>query len=271
VSLTQNFDGVTPPALPSNWLTSVEGGAVAWITTNVASDTPPNAAFAEAGTNAGVADLFSPVIPIATSSAQLTFANSYNLEVNPYVPSEAFDGGVLEIQIGANAFSDILAAGGSFASNGYNLAIAPTNADDNPLPNRPCWSGNSGGFVTTIVNLPAAAAGQNIQLKWRCAMDTGNAYGSAGWWIDTISITDAGSYECCNGTLEPLITGPQIQGTNFTFSFQTASNQIYIVEYNNVLSNAGWMLVQRFAGDGTLQTITNSLNSSQGFYRIRTP
>jgi hypothetical protein len=67
-----------------------------------------------------------------------------------------------------------------------------------------------------------------------------------------------------------LITGPQIQGTNFTFSFQTASNQTYTVEYNPVLSGAGWTLVQSFTGDGTVQTITNGLNSSQGFYRIRT-
>jgi len=270
VALTQNFGGVTPPALPGSWLASVEGGAVPWITTNNAAETPPILAFAEGGTNAGIADLFSPVITIATSSARLMFANSYDLEVNPYAPSEAFDGGVLEIQVGANAFGDILAAGGSFATNGYNLTIAPTNADDNPLPNRPCWSGNSGGLVTTVVNLPAAAAGQNIQLRWRCATDTGNAYGSVGWWIGAISITDGGSYVCCDGPWEPLITGPQIQGTNFTFSFQTASNQTYTVEYNPVLSGAGWTLVQSFTGDGTVQTITNGLNSSQGFYRIRT-
>jgi hypothetical protein len=271
VPLTQNFDGVTPPALPANWLTLVEGGAIPWITTNDAADTPPNAAFAEAGTNAGIADLFSPVIPIASSSAQLVFRNYYDLEVNPYAPSEALDGGVLEIQVGTNAFTDILTAGGTFVTNGYDCTIAPSSSDDNPLPNRPCWSGNSGGFISTTINLPVAAAGQNIQLKWRCATDTGNAYGSVGWWVDTISITDGGSYLCCVGPWEPLIAGPQIQGTHFTFSFQTASNQTYTVEYNNVLSGAAWTPLQTFTGDGTVQTITNDVNSSQGFYRIRTP
>jgi hypothetical protein len=271
VPLMQNFDGVTPPALPPNWLTSVEDGVVPWITTNGGADSLPNSAFALASTNAGISDLFSPVIPITTASAQLTFRNSYNLEVNPLAPSEAFDGGVLEIQVGTNAFNDILAAGGSFLSNGYNLTIAPSGSDDNPLPNRPCWSGNSGGFVTTIANLPAAAAGQNIQLKWRCATDTGNAYGSVGWWIDTISITDGGSYSCCGGPWEPLIFDPQIQGTNFTFRFQTASNQSYTVEYNTALTGPAWTQVQTFTGDGALRIITNGLNSSQGYYRIRTP
>jgi hypothetical protein len=271
VALTQNFDGVTAPALPANWTTSVSGGPAPWITTNGVADTLPNSAFAPATTNAGIAGLLSPVIAIATSSAQLVFRNNYNLEFNPDAPGEALDGGVLEIQIGANAFADILAAGGSFVTNGYNLTIAPGSADDNPLPNRPCWSGDSGGFVTTIVNLPAAAAGENIQLQWRLATDTGNAYGSVGWWIDSILITDGGSYTCCDGPWEPLMASPRIQGTNFIFSFQSASDQTYVVEYNDTLSGGVWTPVQMISGDGTVLTITNGLNSSQAFYRIRMP
>jgi hypothetical protein len=268
VPLAQNFDGVTPPGLPSNWLSAVEGGQMAWITTNGVADTPPNSAFAEATTNAGVADLFSPVIPIATSSAQLVFRNNYNLEVNPDVPSEAFDGGVLEIQIGTNAFSDIVTAGGSFVTNGYDCTIT---SNSNPLANRSCWSGDSVGFVTTIVNLPAVAAGQNIQLKWRCATDTGNAYGSVGWWIDTISITDGGSYTCCDGPWEPLLETPEVRGTNFTFAFQTVSNQSYTVEYNNVLSGGLWKTLQTIIGNGAVRVITNGLGSSPRFYRLRSP
>jgi len=270
-AFTQNFDGVTPPALPTGWTTAVSDGQAGWITTNGVADTPPDSAFAPATTNAGIAELLSPAIPIATSSAQLTFRNYYDLEVNPFAPGEALDGGVLEIQLGANAFADLMAAGGSFVSNGYNMTIASSNADDNPLPDRPCWGGNSGGYVTTVANLPAAAAGENIQLKWRLATDSGNAYGSVGWWIDSISITDGGSYMCCDGTLAPLLTLPHIQGTNFFFSFQSASNQTYVVEYNNTLSGGAWTPVQMLSGDGTVMTITNGLLSSPAFYRIRTP
>jgi hypothetical protein len=269
VVLTQNFDGVTQPALPTDWITSAEGGQIAWITTNGVADTEPNSVFAQAVTNAGIADLFSPVFPIATPSAQLIFRNNYDLEINPYAPTEAFDGGVLEIQIGTNAFADILAAGGSFATNGYDCVIAPSSADDNPLPTRPCWSGDSEGFVTTTVNLPVSAAGQNIQLKWRLSTDTGNAYASVGWWIDTISITDGGSYSCCGGPWEPFIIGPQLEGTNFTFSFQTASNETYIVEYNNTLSGGAWTAAQTITGDGTIHFVTSGLNGAQGYYRLR--
>ncbi len=269
--VTQNFDGVTAPALPANWTTSVSGGQDAWITTNGIADTPPNSAFAEATTNAGIANLLSPAIPIATSSAQLLFRNNYDLEVNPYAAGEALDGGVLEIQIGANAFADILAAGGSFVTNGYNMTNAPSGSDNNPLPNRPCWSGNSVGFITTVANLPAAAAGQNVQLRWRLATDTGNAYGSVGWWIDSISITDGGSYKCCDGPWEPLLDRSQIQGTNFLFSFQSASNQTYFVESSTNLSSGVWSQLQMVSGNGSILTITNALSSSPLFYRLRAP
>ncbi len=269
VLLSQNFDGVTPPALPASWTTVTEGGQAGWITTNEAADTPPNAAFAQATTNAGIADLLSPSIPLATSSAQLRFRNDYNLEINPYATWEAFDGGVLEIQIGTNAFADIVAAGGEFVTNGYNRTIAPGSASDNPLTNRACWSGDSGGYVTTIVNLPAGAAGQTVQLRWRCATDTGNAYGSVGWWIDSVAITDAGTYDCCDGPWEPRIGEPRIAGTNFIFTVATATNQIYVVEYKTALSGGAWTPLQTFAGDGGVQTVTNAVNSSQGFYRVR--
>ena len=44
--------------------------------------------------------------------------------------------------------------------------------EGNPLGVRPAWTGNSGGaYITTTVNMPAAAAGQNVVLRWR--MGTG--------------------------------------------------------------------------------------------------
>src|SRR5262249_31389717 len=106
----------------------------------------------------------------------------------------AYDGGVLEIKIGANSFVDILAAGGSFVSNGYTRIM--TNFYGNPLSNRPCWTGPSSGFSNVVVNLPAAVAGQNVQFRWRCGTDNGNGSQTpnTGWRIDTVSIVGR---SCC--------------------------------------------------------------------------
>ena len=54
---------------------------------------------------------------ITSASAQVSFRNNFNLE-------STFDGGVLEISINGGAFSDIVAAGGSFVSGGYTSTIS---------------------------------------------------------------------------------------------------------------------------------------------------
>ena len=91
----------------------------------------------------------------------------------------------LKISINGGAVTDILAAGGTFVEGGYNGAIGVT---DSVLTGRQAWTGNSGGFITTTVNLPAAANGQNAQLRWRTAYDTGTNPTGAGMRVDTISI-----------------------------------------------------------------------------------
>ena len=68
-------------------------------------------------------------------------------------PNLGFDGGVLEVSFdGGNTFQDILAAGGSFVMGGYNRTIATDRGS--PLAGRQAWSGDSEGFITTVVNLP---------------------------------------------------------------------------------------------------------------------
>ena len=190
IDFAENFDEVTPPALPSGWTTSATSGQSGWMTSAGSADTSPNAAFSPEPSTAGVNQLVTPPIPIATASAQLTFSHSYNLEASPTV---AYDGGVLEIKIGNGSFADILAAGGSFTASGYDYTISTKWG--NPLAGRHAWSGDSGGFVTTIVNLPRTVAGKDIQLRWRCGTDNGTS--GAGWYVDGISISESA---CCGGT-----------------------------------------------------------------------
>jgi len=188
----QNFDAVTAPALPSGWTTARSGAQALWVTTTAQRDTLPNSAFANDANKVGVSELVSPAIAITSASAQLTFRHYYNTE-------NGWDGGVLEISIGGGAFTDILSAGGSFVTGGYNRSL---NSSGNPLSGRQAWSGNSGGFITTTVNLPAAAAGQNVRFKWRCGTD--GSIGGTGWYVDSIVVSDL---RCCAASvpLEPLV------------------------------------------------------------------
>lgn len=222
-ALSQNFEPLTIPALPSGWTTTTTGGGVAWVTSNTLKDTTPNSAFAAESTVAGVTELLSPAVAINTTSAQLAFRQNYNCEMDPALLNNAFDGGVLEIKIGAGSFQDILAAGGSFASNGYNGSISITNTD-NPLFGRQVWTGLSGGFITTTVNLPAGAAGQSVQFKWRFGTDNGNFYGGTGWYVDTIAVRDG--FACCVPMADLAVT--QTPSTNAVLLGQDLSYSLSI-------------------------------------------
>jgi hypothetical protein len=188
VTFTENFDGATAPAFPAGWTsTSVQGG-IPFVTTTTNSDTAPNSAFAlDPLTVGGGTDLTSPSIPITASAATVSFRNRFDTEAG-------WDGGALEISIGAGAFQDILVAGGSFLEGGYNDLLGA--GANNPMANRRAWAGNSGGYINTKVLLPATAAGQNIRLRFRFGADdnTAGTGPNSGWNVDTIQV--AGTYNC---------------------------------------------------------------------------
>ena len=191
---SENFDGVTAPALPAGWTTSAIGAESNWVTLASLSDSVPNSAFSPNSSSNGVNELNSPPITLPTGPAQLAFRQNFNLETS-------YDGGVLEISIAGGAWTDILAAGGSFVTGGYNYTISTVY--NNPLFGRQAWSGISGGFITTEVKLPASASGQTIQLRWRCGSD--DNVGAPGWYVDTISITSSG-YACCTQSTDLGVT-----------------------------------------------------------------
>ncbi|HEY6942205.1 proprotein convertase P-domain-containing protein [Dokdonella sp.] len=177
----ENFDEVTAPALPAGWVTSTTTGTD-FTTVTDAADTAPNAAFATDLPAVNDFTLDSPsFVPAGTTT--LTFRHQFNLE-------DTFDGAVLEISINGGPFTDILAAGGSFGSGGYTDTISSNFSS--PIAGRQAWSGSSGGFITTVATLPAAATGQPTVLRFRTADDSSVAPSSGpGWWVDSIHLSFA--------------------------------------------------------------------------------
>ena len=190
----QEFDSVTAPALPEDWTTSASGAQSNWVSSTSALDTTPNSAFSPNPASIGVNELDSPAITLPAGDLQLTFRHNYNLETS-------YDGGVLEIKIGSGAWTDIVAAGGSFVSGGYISTLSSSYG--NPLAGRSAWTGSSSGFITSVVNLPSDASGQTIRLRWRCGTDS--SITKTGWYVDTVSITSS-SYVCCTVSTDLGVT-----------------------------------------------------------------
>lgn len=185
--LDEGFDKVIPPSLPPLWTATngIDPDGILWQTSNSGLpnppyDTPPNAAWVNDPPEISDKYLDSPGVS-ATESwyVWLTFRQNFNLEASSQDPNLGFDGGVLELSIdGGQTFQDIT-VWGSFITGGYNRTIATDRGS--PIAGRPAWSGNSEGFITTVVSLPGELI--NAVLRWRMASDDSGS--SEGWRVDT--------------------------------------------------------------------------------------
>ena len=191
VVLGETFDGVTPPALPPDWIaTNPQGPPPLWVTSNSGvpsppADTPPNAAGVDdpAVISDKLLDSLSFTV-FEAAALQVTFRHNFDLEASDEDSSLGFDGGVLEISVDqGQTYHDVLDAGGSFVVGGYNRRISMDRGS--PLAGRLAWSGNSGGFITTTVNLPSEVI--EGRLRWRMASDISGS--RAGWRVDTVDIS----------------------------------------------------------------------------------
>lgn len=201
--IVENFDSVVPPAFPAGWTTTQDNGTtIVWASTATGPSSAPNSMFANDPATVNMSSLVSPVVPITSTAAQLKFKNKYITEASTTSATVGFDGMVLEMKIGAGAFQDILAAGGSFVSGGYDRTISASFSS--PLINRQAWSGTSpGGYIDTVVNLPAAANGQSVQFRWRMASDSSVA--STGVNIDDVQIIS--SFTCAPTAADVEVSG----------------------------------------------------------------
>jgi hypothetical protein len=273
--LAEDFDEIAPPGLPPGWVTSVSGTGAPWVTT---SNSPPNAvpadapdddadiadipnssyppnvsSFAPAHAGVGQAFLISTPFNVATAQAQLYFRQAYFV-------SNAWDGCILEISVGGQAYKDIVQAGGAFTRNGYNLALK----DNNPLGPRSAWSGDSGGWLPVFANLPANASGQTVQLRWHFATSRGLTNG--GWFVDAPVITEP---QCLPPVSNPVIVNPTSKTNSFSFSIDTVSGRNYVLEYKTNLTDNGWQFLENLPGNGSRQTVSVPEDSANSrFFRF---
>ena len=140
------------------------------------ADSLPNAAFVNDPAVVSDKRLDSPAFAITSAAAQLTFRNNYALEASP--PS-FFDGGVLEISIGGGAFTDIIAAGGSFVTGGYTGTISTSFSN----PYR--WSPGVERELRWLYHHHGEPAGGRCRTEYRLALAHGQRHRSLGVrWLE---------------------------------------------------------------------------------------
>lgn len=196
IAFSEDFDGVTAPGLPAGWTTSSTENHQLWRTSSARTESAPNALFSPAPIQRGVNEIISPAFSVNTATAELRFRLWYELETT-FLRNRLYDGAVLELSIADGEWQDILAAGGSFLTGGYDGTI--DGCCQNPLAGRLGWSGRSGvnqtsEWIDSIVRLPASAAGQSVRLRWRVGTDIGTF--REGIYIDDLKVIDGFTCEC---------------------------------------------------------------------------
>ena len=182
----ENFDGS-----PSGWVTTSNTGSNSWALTTTSSHTPFTSYFIAATSAKTTTSLTSPAIPIPANASdlQLKFWHSHNLQNRQ-------DGGRLEFSLNAGSWFEISSSGSgaAFASNGYNTTIQNTGKPSgrSAFAGLQAWSGNSGGFIETIVNLNDTAKYANSSLRIRWTLSTNDSTASPGWFVDSISLVGGG-------------------------------------------------------------------------------
>ncbi len=248
---TENFDGVNAPALPSGWTAAVTGAGSAWKTFagSGLTDSGINAIYAPNPSASSDNRLTSPVIHINSGSAKLSFRHNFLFE-------PGWDGGVLEISIGGGAFADVATSGGTFLQGGYNLLLSSSTV---PLTSRWAWSGQSAGFISTTVQLPANCRNQDIRLRWRSGSDS--SVGGAGWYVDSVAITDGA---VC--LLPDLVLDEDNPPASSSFLIGQADSQSGL-QISGISANGNLLSNIAFGGSGTnrnfaLTPATNEFGSS---------
>lgn len=162
---------------PGLWTIDNFGGATAgeWTIVNSASQSPSNSWFVS---NTNGPDKTTAIVSPSLSLSNypiLSFYHQYDTETS-------WDGGYIEIKKVSDAnWSKI--NNSEFILNGYNGSLGASS--NNIIANEEAWTGNSGGFIQSVVKLTQWA---NEDVMIRLVYGQDNNTNNSGWWIDDISV-----------------------------------------------------------------------------------
>ena len=159
------------------WTAASGTGSATWSITTSNPFSGANAWFADDVTTVSDQRLTTST-PLALGAAPtLAFRHAYDLETG-------YDGGVVELSDdGGVTWLDL---GTAITEEGYTTDLS---GGANPIGGRPAFTGSSGGYVLTLVDL-SAFAGESVLLRFRLGTDS--SVGGDGWYVDDVRVFQGG-------------------------------------------------------------------------------
>ena len=133
--------------------------------------------------------------------------------------------------------------------------------DGEPFTIADFWNGSVSNSVFSLAGLSST----NIVLRFAPARE--GAFTSAVVFVSNGGDSTNAITGRSVGTI--VIEQPALKGTDFTFSFATVPGINYYVEYKDSLTDPDWQPLQSVLGDGTVQTLTNSMPAAaERYFRV---
>lgn len=182
----EDFNESDPFALdlPVGWSSVIDSGSdvtYGWLVVGFLPYDGAFSAWAPDASSSSDSSLQTPGFAVGRYG-QLSFWHMFELQYQ-------HEGVMLEISIAGGPYQDMEAAGGKFVTGGYvgALSAAVSNPIQDQRPGQMTWTGSSAGYQQVIVNLPDAANGKTVSLRWRMGTDASVGV-VGGYWVDHIHI-----------------------------------------------------------------------------------
>ena len=198
-TFTETFEGALSGGGFDNagWTHGPLAGAADWVASTAQSQTPTHSWLSASQAAASDRVLVTPPFGVLAGTA-LSFWHTYAFETN-LAGTQCYDGGTLEISTdGGTAWSVVPDA--AFTSGLFNGTV---NASfGNPIGGRRAWCQGTVGAMTQVnVNLGSFAGAAGARLRWHAGDDQATA--AAGWYVDSVTLTNAGLASACSPAVPP--------------------------------------------------------------------
>lgn len=229
-------DSVETNALSSSpWLNQSRGGA-AWEVVDTLHKSGSYSYFIY-DTSQATASLITRNSYLLKGVSILSFWHLYNT-------NDGLDGGVVELSIDNGA--SWIDLGQYITQNGYNTLLSVSS-----LNNRMVFSGNSGQFINTLVNL-SSFAGKEVLIRFTFATGWVHSWEKRkGWFIDDISIkNEASVYNKVQLFTDTDIPGDRADTiTAITSASLPVTWGSFTAEKQNGLAHLAWRILQETNSD----------------------
>ena len=198
-TLTETFEGALSGGGFDHrgWTHGAVTGAVDWTHSTTVSQTPTHSWFSASQSSASDRVLVTPSF-VPQAGTTLSFWHTFDFETNG-AGTECFDGGTLEISTNGGASWSVV-PDAAFTAGLFNGTVNPSFG--NPLAGLRAWcQGTIGAMMQVNVNLASFVGSTDTKLRWHAGDD--QSFAEVGWYVDSVTIANAGIAGSCTSGLPP--------------------------------------------------------------------